>query len=103
MKKLIQHDPAHPGKILFEFYFTPLNLNVTAAAEKLFIARPNLSAIINGKAGISAVMALKLAKAFDTTPQYWMNLQANYDLWQAQQSDKTVDKVPVLHMREKNN
>jgi antitoxin HigA-1 len=94
MKNFIQHDPTHPGEILFEFYLQPLNLNVTDAAEKLLITRPNLSAIINGKAGISAAMALKLAKAFDTTPQFWLNLQANYDLWQASRnSELSLHKV----------
>jgi len=96
MKKFIQHDPPHPGEILYEFYFEPLKLNITAAAEKLLITRPNLSAIINGKAGISAQMALKLAKAFKTTPHYWLNLQANYDLWQILKNDNAVAKVKVL-------
>lgn len=96
MKTLIQHDPSHPGTILREFYFEPLNLNITEAAEKLQITRPNLSAIINGKAGISAVMALKLAKAFKTTPQFWMNLQTNYDLWHASKQSAVLKKVPEL-------
>lgn len=96
MKALIQHAPSHPGTILHEFYFEPLNLNITEAAEKLQITRPNLSAIVNGKAGISAVMALKLAKAFKTTPQFWMNLQTNYDLWQASKQSAVLKKVPEL-------
>lgn len=96
MKALIQHDPSHPGTILYEFYFEPLNLNITEAAEKLQITRPNLSAIVNGKAGISAVMALKLAKAFKTTPQFWMNLQTNYDLWLASKQSAVLKKVPEL-------
>lgn len=96
MKKFIQHNPPHPGDILLEFYFKPLNLTVTKAAEKLLITRPNLSAIVNGKAGISPSMALKLSKAFDTTPNYWLNLQANYDLWQVMKNDKTVSKVKAL-------
>jgi addiction module HigA family antidote len=96
MKALIQHDPSHPGAILHEFYFQPLKLNITEAAEKLQITRPNLSAIINGKAGISAMMALKLAKAFKTTPQFWMNLQANYDLWQASKQAEGLNKIPQL-------
>lgn len=82
MKNFTQHDPPHPGEILAEFYFDPLKLTVTDAAEKLMISRPNLSAIINGRAGISAGMAIKLAKAFNTTPHYWLNLQSNYDLWE---------------------
>lgn len=96
MKALIQHDPSHPGTILQEFYFESLNLSITEAAEKLQITRPNLSAIVNGKAGISAVMALKLAKAFKTTPQFWMNLQTSYDLWQASKQSAVLKKVPEL-------
>lgn len=96
MKKFIQHSPPHPGEILFDFYFEPLKLNLTQAAEKLLIARPNLSAIINGKAGISPQMAVKLAKAFYTTPHYWLNLQAKYDVWQVLEKDEAAHKVKVL-------
>ena len=79
--QLIQHSPPHPGEILQELYFGPLGLTLTDASQKLLISRPNLSAIINGRAGISPLMAVKLARAFKTAPQYWMNLQGNYDLW----------------------
>jgi addiction module HigA family antidote len=96
MKKFIQHDPPHPGEILSELYFEPLKLTVTEAAEKLFITSPNLSAIINGKAGISPNMAVKLARAFTTSPHYWLNLQANYDLWQVMENDEAVNKVKAL-------
>jgi addiction module HigA family antidote len=92
MKQFIQHDPPHPGVILFDFYFEPLKLSITEAADRLQITRPNLSAIVNGKAGISAMMALKLSKAFDTTPQYWMNLQTAYDLWNAMKASE-VEKI----------
>ncbi len=96
MKRLVQNDPPHPGDILYEFYLEPLKLSITEASDKLLIARPNLSAIINGKAGISPQMALKLSKAFNTTPQYWMNLQANYDLWQASKNDKVIRRIKTL-------
>ena len=97
MKKLIQHSPPHPGEILIEFYFEPLNLTISEAAQKLFITRPNLSSIVNGRAGISALMATKLAKAFNTSPQFWMNIQASYDLWQVSQKEKQViDEVKQL-------
>lgn len=92
MKKFVQHSPPHPGEILLEFYFEPLGLSITDAAVKLRIARPNLSAIINSKAGISPLMAMKLSKAFKTTPQYWMNLQMAYDLWLVSQNEKKVLK-----------
>lgn len=96
MKNFIQHDPPHPGEILLELYFEPLKLSVTDAADKLLISRPNLSAILNGRAGISAAMAIKLSRAFNTTPHYWLNLQANYDLWQVLQNDGGVSKVKAL-------
>ncbi|GAB1446450.1 HigA family addiction module antitoxin [Flammeovirgaceae bacterium] len=90
MKKFIQHNPPHPGEILLEFYLDPLGLTVTEASDKLLITRPNLSTIVNKRAGISPLMALKLARAFKTTPHYWMNLQANYDLWHAMNNNKSV-------------
>jgi addiction module HigA family antidote len=82
MKAFIQHSPPHPGKILQEFYFEPLGLTISEAAKKLLIIRPNLSSIINGKAGLSPLMAVKLSKAFKTSPQFWMNIQTSHDLWQ---------------------
>ena len=97
MKKLTQHSPPHPGEILQELYFEPLGLSVTEGAQNLLITRPNLSAILNGKAGISPLMAVKLGKAFKTTPQYWLSLQANYDLWAiVQGKSKSIKRVPVL-------
>ncbi len=76
-------NPTHPGEILLEDYLKPLNLTVTAAAEALGVARKTLSDIVNCKAGISTEMALRLALAFDTTPESWLNMQLAYDLAQA--------------------
>lgn len=83
---MLPFNPAHPGEILKADYLEPLELSVTEAAEGLGIARKNLSAIINRKAGISPEMAIRLSEAFDTTPDLWLNLQANYDLWKARTS-----------------
>lgn len=97
MKRFIQHSPPHPGEILFEFYLQPLNLTVIDAAKKLVIARPNLSQLINGRMGVSPLMASKLAKAFKTTPQYWLNMQTSYDLWQVMKTEsKSLNEVSVL-------
>jgi antitoxin HigA-1 len=96
MKDLIQHNPPHPGEMLLEFYLEPLGLSVTEAAQKLLISRPRLSDIINGKAGISPTMALKLAKAFNTTPYLWMNMQNSYDLFHASKESNDVGKVKAL-------
>jgi antitoxin HigA-1 len=96
MKQFIQHSPPHPGEMLLEFYLEPLALSVKDAAEILLISRPRLSDIINGKAGISPLMALKLSKAFKTTPYLWMNMQNSYDLWQAHQESKEISKIKAL-------
>lgn len=80
--------PIHPGHILKELYLEPLNLSQTAAAANLGVARKTLSMLLNGHQGVSAEMALRLSKAFNTTPELWLNLQRNYDLWNAGQRIK---------------
>ena len=78
--------PSHPGRILKAHFLDPLNLTITEAARGLSVTRPALSAIVNGRAGISAEMALRLAEAFNTTPELWINMQKNFDLWEASQN-----------------
>ena len=73
--------PAHPGEILDEMYIKPLNLNLQKLSDKLEIARNTLFKIRTGKANITPAIALVLADAFDTTPQFWINLQSNYNLF----------------------
>ena len=90
------HNPCHPGKILKEEYLEPLNLSITEAALKLGITRKTLSAIVNERSGISPIMALRLAKALNTTPDLWVEMQAQYDLWQAAQNAK-IDDVQVMY------
>lgn len=90
------HKPCHPGKILKEEYLEPLALSVTEAALKLGVTRKTLSAIINERSGISPVMALRLARAFNTTPDLWIGMQLQYDLWQAKQTAK-LDDVQVMY------
>jgi len=79
------HNPPHPGKVLKEGWIEPLGLTVTAAAEALGVTRKTLSAILNGRSGISPDMALRLSRAFDTTAESWLNQQMQYDLWHAMQ------------------
>src|SRR5271156_1130076 len=74
------HNPAHPGAILREYM---ADLSVTALAEHLGTTRVNLSRILHERAGISAEMALRLSEAFGTSPELWLNMQTNFDLWQA--------------------
>jgi addiction module HigA family antidote len=83
----MMHNPPHPGEILREDYLKPLGLSVSGAAKALGVARKTLSALLNERAGISPAMALRLAKALDTSPELWINLQAQFDLWQARAVD----------------
>ncbi len=86
------HNPAHPGVALREFLG---DLTVTEAAEHLGITRAALSRILNGSAGISADMALRLRDALGTSAEMWVNMQAQYDLWQAEQKPRPV-VVPFM-------
>ena len=80
------HNPSHPGEVIKALCLEPLGLSVTDAAKGLGVSRKTLSAILNGRAGISPEMALRLAKAFDTSPESWLNQQMQYDLWVAEQN-----------------
>lgn len=84
------HNPPHPGKVLRDLCFEPLGLTVTEAAKALGVARKTLSAILNGRAGITAEMALRLGKAFNTTPESWLHHQIQHDLWLARRSKKRL-------------
>lgn len=89
----MMHNPPHPGEVLREGWLTPLELSVTAAADHFGIARKTLSEILNGQAGISAPMALRLSQALGTTAEHWLTLQAHYDLWQARRLRIRVPKL----------
>ena len=80
------HNPPHPGEIIREFCVEPLNLTVTEAAQALGVTRKTLSTILNGRAGISPEMAIRLSKVFGRTPEGWLRLQVQYDLWRTEQS-----------------
>jgi antitoxin HigA-1 len=85
---MIMHNPPHPGEIIREFCIEPLSLTVTEAARALGVTRKTLSTLLNGRAGISPEMALRLSRVFGRTPEGWLRLQTQFDLWQAEQ---TVD------------
>ncbi|MEX2281633.1 MAG: HigA family addiction module antitoxin [Gemmatimonadota bacterium] len=84
------HNPPHPGELLRELCLKPLELTVTEAANGLGVSRKTLSAILNGRAGISAEMAVRLSIAFGTSAESWLNQQMQYDLWQAEQQRKKL-------------
>ena len=80
------YNPPHPGEIIREFCIEPLGLTVTEASRALGVTRKTLSAILNGRSGISPEMALRLSKVFGRSPEAWLRLQSQYDLWKASQS-----------------
>jgi addiction module HigA family antidote len=80
------HNPPHPGGIVKEFCVEPLNLTVTKAAEFLGVTRKTFSMLLNGKSGVSPEMALRLSKVFGRTPEVWLRLQLQFDLWKAKQN-----------------
>ena len=88
--------PIHPGEILRELCLEPLGLSITRAAEALGVSRKTLSAILNGRTGISPEMAIRLSIAFDTSAESWLNQQTQYDLWQARQKQREI-KVERLY------
>ena len=87
---MLMHNPPHPGEIVKELCLEPLGLSVTEAAEGLGVSRKTLSSILNGRAGISPEMAIRLSIAFDTSAESWLNQQVQYDLWQAEQKREAL-------------
>lgn len=80
------YNPPHPGEIIKEICVEPLGLTVTKAAESLGVTRKTFSMLLNGKSGISPEMALRLSKVFGRTPEGWLRLQLQFDLWKAKQN-----------------
>lgn len=95
MKKM-KRKPTHPGEIIKEDYLSPLSISIKDMSSKLGVSRKTLSKIINERGSITPDMALRLSRAFDTTPDLWMNLQKNYDLWQAEHSSNSWQTVKPL-------
>lgn len=81
----MMHSHPHPGEYLREMVFEPLAMSVSEAAMRLSMSRPALSRVLNGRAGISPDLALRLETAGVSTAEFWVTLQGNYDLWQARQ------------------
>ncbi len=75
--------PVHPGRIIRDDYLEPLEMKVGQLAVSIGISRQTMTAILNERAGISPEMALRLSEAFDTTPDIWLTMQRNYDLYLA--------------------
>jgi antitoxin HigA-1 len=83
-------NPAHPGRIVRSACLEPLGLSITGGAKILGVTRQTLTKIVNGKSGISAEMAIRLAKAFGSTAETWVRMQASYDLAQARKAQSKI-------------
>jgi antitoxin HigA-1 len=94
--RMKMHNPPHPGEILRDLCLEPMKLTVTDAARSLGVSRKTLSSIINGRAGISAEMAVRLSIAFGTSAESWLGQQLQYDLWHA---ERQRGKLGVTRLR----
>ena len=88
--------PTHPGGILKRHYLEPLSLTITELAKTLGVSRKTISKIVNEHGSITPDIALRLSKAFNTTPELWLNLQQNYDLWQASERSKDWKMIEAI-------
>lgn len=88
-------NPPHPGRIVRQECLEPLGLTVTAAAKALGISRNAVSELVNERRGISPEMAIRLAKAFGSSPEVWAGLQLDYDMARAM---RTADRIQVARV-----
>lgn len=88
--------PKHPGGILLRQYIEPLGLSIAELARALGVSRKTISKIVNENGAITSDMALRLSRAFTTTPELWLNMQRNFDLWHAaRESSDWEDIEPI--------
>lgn len=85
---MAMHNPPHPGEFIVEVYLEPNNLSGRELAATLGVAASTLNRILTGTSGISPEMALRLSKALGRSPESWLAMQCNHDLWQAKQHVK---------------
>ena len=96
MSRKMTRKPTHPGEIIKVEYMEALRLTVTALAERLGVSRKTLSTIVNERAAVTPDMALRLSRAFKTSPELWLNMQKSHDLWTAEHEDTGwAEVVPI--------
>jgi addiction module HigA family antidote len=93
MKRRMLREPTRPGQILQEEFLEPLGISQTALARHTGWTQPKVSEIVRGDRGITPETAMVLADAFNTTPEFWLNLQRAVDLWRAEQKHKKVKSL----------
>lgn len=83
--------PTHPGEMLLEEFLEPMNMSQAELARRLEKTAASINEVVKGKRGVSAELALKLAQLLGTTPEFWLNLQMDWELWHARKRLKLVD------------
>ncbi len=96
--RIRKRPPTHPGGILRRQYLDPTPLTISELSKKIGVSRKTLSKIVNEKGSITPDMALRLSQALDTTPELWLNLQQNYDLWHASNDSSDWKKIEPIAM-----
>lgn len=93
------HNPPHPGEFIRTVYLEPLNVSYRAVALKLHVAPSTFNRLVQGRSNISSEMALRLSKTLGRSPESWLTMQSNYNLWQARQH-VNLDEVEKLNPRD---
>jgi antitoxin HigA-1 len=92
---MTMHNPPHPGEFITEVYLEPNDISGRELSAKLGVSASTLSRILNGSSGVSPEMALRLSKALGRSPESWLAMQCNYDLWHARKHTKLDDVSKV--------
>jgi len=92
--------PSHPGGILKRLYLIPMEITVSELAKRIGVSRKTVSKLVNENGSVTPDLALRLSRAFNTTPDLWLNLQKNYDLWQAGQKSMDWQRISPFPARE---
>jgi addiction module HigA family antidote len=92
----MMHNPPHPGEFILETYLDPLDISIRNAAKKLAVSPSTFARLISGKSNISPVMAMRLSKAFGRSPESWMQMQANHDLWSVR-GKANLENVAIIY------
>ena len=93
---MTMHNPPHPGEFIRETYIEPFDLSIRSLAESLGVAASTLARLVSEHSSVSPEMALRLSKALGRTPESWLAMQDNYDLWQARKS-LSLSQVQKIH------
>jgi addiction module HigA family antidote len=83
---MAMHNPPHPGEFIRETYIEPFSISIRSLAENLGVAASTVARIVSERSAVSPEMALRLSKALGRSPESWLAMQDNYDLWQARKS-----------------